>query len=157
MRFGLIGLGWAARAFHVPALKSVPGGQLVGGTDAAPDQRASFERETGIPTFASLDELFDRGNPDVIVAVLFEGGEQGKLAARLATQVIKSYVDKQRRQPTKVVEKPANDGKTEIGALWTSPDEQGDNDKLQGGRFLIGRPKRSAPLAVAAPGLGGVH
>ncbi|MFI5118627.1 MAG: penicillin-binding protein 2, partial [Terriglobales bacterium] len=43
-----------------------------------------------------------RRNPDVIVVVLFESGEHGKLAARLATQVIKAYVDKQRRQPTKV-------------------------------------------------------
>src|ERR1700734_1054284 len=43
-----------------------------------------------------------RRNPDVIVCVLFEGGEHGKLAARLATQVIKAYVDKQRRQPTKM-------------------------------------------------------
>src|SRR5580658_8331302 len=40
-----------------------------------------------------------RRNPDIIVCVLFEGGEHGKLAARLATQVIKAYVDKQRRQP----------------------------------------------------------
>src|SRR5467141_2530784 len=43
-----------------------------------------------------------RRNPDIIVCVLFEGGEHGRLAARLATQVIKAYVDKQRRQPTKM-------------------------------------------------------
>ena len=49
-------------------------------------------------------------------ACLFEGGEHGKLAARLATQVIKAYVDKQRRQPTKM----AKDGaKVDVGALWT--------------------------------------
>src|SRR6266853_274355 len=47
-----------------------------------------------------------RRNPDIIVVVLFEGGEHGRLAARLATQVIKAYVDKQRRQPTEMVEKP---------------------------------------------------
>ena len=40
-----------------------------------------------------------RRNPDVVVCVLFEGGEHGRLAARLATQVIKAYVDKQRRLP----------------------------------------------------------
>ena len=43
-----------------------------------------------------------RRNPEIIVCVLFEGGEHGRLAARLATQVIKAYVDKQRRQPTKM-------------------------------------------------------
>jgi len=30
-----------------------------------------------------------RRNPDIIVVVLFEGGEHGRLAARLATQVIR--------------------------------------------------------------------
>src|ERR1700680_1428549 len=60
-----------------------------------------------------------RRNPDIIVAVLFEGGEHGKLAARLATQVIKAYVDKQRRQPTKV----ASSGNVDVGALWNAGSE----------------------------------
>ncbi len=37
-----------------------------------------------------------RRNPDIIVVCLFEAGEHGRLAARLATQVIKAFVDKQR-------------------------------------------------------------
>ncbi len=37
-----------------------------------------------------------RRNPDILVVCLFEGGEHGRLAARLATQVIKAYVEKQR-------------------------------------------------------------
>jgi penicillin-binding protein 2 len=100
-----------------------------------------------------------RRNPDIIVCVLFEGGEHGKLAARLATQVIKAYVDKQRRQPTKLA---AGSGKVDIGGLWTEPatqpsDTDSDGDHLQGGRFLVDagadvRRKR-APLAVAAPGM----
>jgi penicillin-binding protein 2 len=105
-----------------------------------------------------------RRNPDIIVCVLFEGGEHGKLAARLATQVIKAYVDKQRRQPTKVVAAAA--GKVEVAGLWTDPGgEEGKNNKdaadsdgangdhLQGGRFLIDVTRKRAPLAVAAPGL----
>jgi hypothetical protein len=84
--------------------------------------------------------------------VLFEGGEHGKLAARLATQVIKAYVDKQRRQPTNVVQKPEN-GKTEIGALWTSPDESGNGEKLRVGHMSVAMPKKPLPLAMAAPGL----
>ena len=97
-----------------------------------------------------------RRNPDVIVCVLFEGGEHGRLAARLATQVIKAYVDKQRRQPTKMA---AGSGKVEIGSLWTDPggtDEDGKNtsgDRLQGGRFLIDVARKRTPLAVAAPGM----
>jgi penicillin-binding protein 2 len=82
--------------------------------------------------------------------VLFEGGEHGKLAARLATQVLKAYVDKQRRLPPKMVEKPKIDGKVDIGALWTAP---GDGDKLEGGRFVIDLPKKPLVAASAAPGM----
>jgi penicillin-binding protein 2 len=88
-----------------------------------------------------------RRNPDIIVAVLFEGGEHGKLAARLATQVIKAYVDKQRRQPTKV----ASSGNVDVGAVWNV--DSGSDDDLHGGHFEIEVPKSRAPLAVAAPGL----
>jgi penicillin-binding protein 2 len=107
-----------------------------------------------------------RRNPDIIVCVLFEGGEHGKLAARLATQVIKAYVDKQRRQPTKMA---VGSGKVEVGGLWTDPggtgsDEDGahtnagassntSEDHLQGGRFLVDVARKPAPLAVAAPGM----
>jgi penicillin-binding protein 2 len=97
-----------------------------------------------------------RRDPDIIVCVLFEGGEHGKLAARLATQVIKAYVDKQRRQPTKLA---AGAGKVDIGGLWTEPggaDEDGPNqvgDQLQGGRFLVDVARKRARLAVAAPGM----
>jgi len=38
-----------------------------------------------------------RRNPDIVVAVLMEGGEHGYLAARTASQVIKAFVEKQRR------------------------------------------------------------
>jgi hypothetical protein len=86
------------------------------------------------------------------VAVLFEGGEHGRLAARLATQVIKAYVEKQRRAPTKMVEKPKSAGNVDIGGLWTEPDADGDGQKLQGGRFVVGVGKRSL-VAAAAPGL----
>ncbi len=97
-----------------------------------------------------------RRNPDVIVCVLFEGGEHGKLAARLATQVIKAYVDKQQRQPTKMA---SSSGKFEVGGLWTEPGgedgpgEEGNGDHLQAGRFFIDMAHKRSPLAVAAPGM----
>ncbi|HEY6302239.1 MAG TPA: penicillin-binding protein 2 [Terriglobales bacterium] len=103
-----------------------------------------------------------RRNPDIIVCVLFEGGEHGKLAARLATQVIKAYVDKQRRQPTKMA---GGSGQVEVGGLWTDPGGTDPNeggthantnkneDHLQGGRFVVDVTRKRAPLAVAAPGM----
>jgi len=92
-----------------------------------------------------------RRNPEIVVAVLFEGGEHGQFAARIAAQVVKAYVEKQRRQPTKVA---GGQKKVEIGAVWNSasPDDS-EQDMLHGGRFVIDVPKKRAPLAVAAPGV----
>src|SRR5436305_12258746 len=66
MRLGFAGLGWAARGFHLPALREVPQVEVVGGFDSSPEQRASWERETGKPAYASFDELLERGKPDVL-------------------------------------------------------------------------------------------
>jgi penicillin-binding protein 2 len=38
-----------------------------------------------------------RRDPDIVVACLFEGGEHGKLAARLVAQVMRSFVEKRRK------------------------------------------------------------
>src|SRR5712672_1235862 len=73
-----------------------------------------------------------RRNPDVIVVVLFEGGEHGRLAARLATQVIKAYVEKRHRLPTKMAGPGTK--KVEISGVWTNPS---DEDHLHGGRFPV--------------------
>jgi hypothetical protein len=86
-----------------------------------------------------------------VVAVLFEGGEHGQFAARIAAQVVKAYVEKQRRQPTKVAE---GNKKVEIGAVWNSGSPDGtERDVLHGGRFLVDVPKQRLPLAAAAPGV----
>ena len=92
-----------------------------------------------------------RRNPDIVVCVLFQGGEHGRLAARLATQVIKAYVEKQRRTPQKMTEKPKNN-KVDIGGLWAAPDAEGKGG-LQGGRFVLDLPRTAMPLATAAPGM----
>src|SRR3954462_5722547 len=65
-----------------------------------------------------------RRNPDIVVCVLFQGGEHGRLAARLATQVIKAYVEKRDRNPQKMTEKPK--GTVDAGGLWSDPDSGGE-------------------------------
>jgi penicillin-binding protein 2 len=99
-----------------------------------------------------------RRDPEIVVCALLEEGEHGYLAARVASQVIKAYVDKQRRQPTKVAGKGASaNGKVEIGAIWS--DSSGGDDgasagqDMHAGRFLMDISHKSAPLAMAAPGL----
>jgi predicted dehydrogenase len=68
VRFGFIGLGWAARGFHVPALKQLDSVQLVGGFDSTASQRASWEKETGLPSFETFEELFEVRPEAVVIA-----------------------------------------------------------------------------------------
>jgi len=88
-----------------------------------------------------------RRNPELVVAVLFEGGEHGQFAARIAAGVVKAYVQKQRRQPTKIA---AGTDQVEIGALWNTP--AGDGDGLGSGHFVLDLSTKLFPLATAAPG-----
>lgn len=68
MKVGFVGLGWAARAFHLPALRRQDGRvELVGGYDSSAEQRASWARETDLAAYSALDELLDRGRPDLVV------------------------------------------------------------------------------------------
>src|SRR5580700_10473060 len=138
----------------------IPGIDIAGKTGSAQivslALRAKHQNNADLAQNGWFVGFTPRRNPDVIVCVLFEGGEHGRLAARLATQVIKAYVDKQRRQPTKMA---AGSDKVDVGALWTDPggaEADGDKssgDHLQAGRFLVDVSRKGAPLAVAAPGL----
>ncbi len=63
-----MGLGWAARAFHLPAVRRQDAGvEAVGGCDSSPDQRASWEKETGLAAYETPDELLERARPDLVV------------------------------------------------------------------------------------------
>jgi penicillin-binding protein 2 len=131
----------------------IPGIDIAGKTGSAQivslATRARFKDSEALAQNGWFVGFTPRRNPDIIVCVLFEGGEHGKLAARLATQVLKAYVDKQHRTPQKMVEKSNGDGKLDMGALWTAP----EGDKLEGGRFLLKLAKKPLALATAAPGI----
>jgi penicillin-binding protein 2 len=135
----------------------IPGLDIAGKTGSAQivslATRAKFKNSEDLAQNGWFVGFTPRRNPDIVVCVLFQGGEHGRLAARLATQVIKAYVDKQRRTPTKMVEKPKSGGTIDIGGLWTEPDSDGDKEKLQGGRFVLDLPKKPLAMAIAAPGM----
>src|SRR5438270_397606 len=88
-----------------------------------------------------------RRNPEIVVCVLLEQGEHGYLAARVVSQVIKAYVDKQRRlhnNPTLFSDK-SDPGSVPIAAVWNQTDA-GDHhdgeaetaeDHLQGGTLMV--------------------
>src|SRR5207245_9506615 len=119
----------------------VPGIDIAGKTGSAQvvslATRAKHQNNEALNQNGWFVGFTPRRNPDIVVCVLFEGGEHGKLAARLATQVIKAYVEKQRRTPQKMVEKPKSSGTVDIGGLWTAPDSDRGKETLQGGRFVL--------------------
>jgi len=135
----------------------IPGIEIAGKTGSAQivslALRAKHQSDEDFAQNGWFVGFTPRRNPDILVCVLFQGGEHGKLAARLATQVIKAYVDKQRRGPQKMTETPKGSGKVDIGGLWTAPDSDGGNQKLEGGRFELELPKKRPVLATAAPGM----
>ena len=67
LRFGVAGLGWAAREFHLPALKALASIELVGGSDLSAEQRARWQAESGTPAYETLAELIERQQPDVLI------------------------------------------------------------------------------------------
>jgi penicillin-binding protein 2 len=100
-----------------------------------------------------------RRNPDIVVAILFEGGEHGKLAARLVAPIIKAFVDKQRRvrhdNNYAAVDHEGNP--IELSGIWSDgndkhQDKDGDSDRMQAGTFRLNStasalsPARSAGL-----------
>jgi penicillin-binding protein 2 len=95
-----------------------------------------------------------RRNPEIVVACLFEGGEHGALAARVAAKVIAAYVAKQRRVQTNVAKAnqaaPANK-QAEVAAVWHDGDAK-NPDKLQAGRFTVPTDGAAKPVS-AAPGV----
>ncbi len=67
MKLGFAGLGWAARAFHVPAARRTPGAELVGGFDSSSEQRESWTKDTQLPAYPTFEELLAQERPDVLV------------------------------------------------------------------------------------------
>jgi predicted dehydrogenase len=67
MRIGIVGLGWAAHAFHAPALEGLASVELVGGVDSDAGQRARWEQATGARAFESFEELLARARPEAVV------------------------------------------------------------------------------------------
>jgi penicillin-binding protein 2 len=92
-----------------------------------------------------------RRNPEIVVCGLYEEGEHGDKTARVVAQVIKAFVEKQRRNPQKIADKPQGE-KVDIGAVWTTPDPAGDMGKLQGGHFFLDVGKNPI-VATASPGM----
>jgi predicted dehydrogenase len=67
VKLGYVGLGWATRSFHLPALARVAGAEAVGGADTSAEQRDAWTKRTGLPAYESLAELLAGARPDAVV------------------------------------------------------------------------------------------
>ena len=83
-----------------------------------------------------MSGLTPRRNPEIVVCVLLEEGEHGYLAARGGSAGDQGIRGQETRQPQKM----ANNGKVDVGALWSDPEQEDarGNATLHGGRFTVG-------------------
>jgi penicillin-binding protein 2 len=95
-----------------------------------------------------------RRNPEVVVGVLFEGGEHGQFAARIAAQVVKAFVEKQRAraQQQKTAGQRPEKNHAEFTGVWSADAEDEKNAGLRAARFRVPLAMTVAP-AKAAPGM----
>lgn len=119
---GVVNPGGTAAASHIQGV------DFAGKTGSAQVVSNQFRKTRG----GSASEFKDnswfvgvapRRNPEIVVAVLFEGGEHGRIAAHLAADVVKAYVEKQRRlrnNPTLFSDK-ADPGSVPIAGVWNWP------------------------------------
>jgi len=157
---------------------ALPGIDFAGKTGSAQTMSNALAQKLGHSHSVNDNSWFvgftPRRNPDVVVCVLFEGGEHGQFAARLAAQVIYMYTQKKRARdgqhpnsaqaapvPSVPSPKPAANSTTTPSTKPAAPSAAGEmtgiwtdgSDHLQAGRFRLNKlPALVVPL-TAAPGL----
>ncbi len=98
--------------------------------------------------------VIPRRNPEFVVAVLWEHGDWGANAAKLASQVATVYVNKQRMKENNILQQAGTGKPVEMGAVWSEPVPAGQKSRhagatqsarLRGGHF----PLFPAPLTPA--------
>jgi penicillin-binding protein 2 len=101
--------------------------------------------------------VIPRRNPEFVVAVLWEHGDWGANAARLAAQVATVYVNKERLKNHNALEQAGSPIPIEMGAVWSDSTAAGRKPgpsaqifALHAGRFLLDPgPVAAAPKALA--------
>jgi penicillin-binding protein 2 len=79
-----------------------------------------------------------RRNPEIVVAILFEGGEHGKLAARMASQIIRAFVEKQRKIRGNKFAAVDHDGRpVEVSGVWNEGKTEEGTERLRAGKLTF--------------------
>ncbi|HEX7960562.1 MAG TPA: penicillin-binding protein 2, partial [Terriglobales bacterium] len=78
-------------------------------------------------------------NPEIVVACLFEGGEHGRLAARMVAQVIRTFVEKQRKiRGNSFAAVDKNGNPLQVSGIWSDGlRDDHHSDKLDYGTLLF--------------------
>jgi penicillin-binding protein 2 len=102
--------------------------------------------------------VIPRRNPEFVIAVLWEHGDWGSNAARLAAQVATVYVNKERTRDHNVITETGSEPKpVEMGAVWTETGpaaKQSGEAVLHGGHFFIGSGQGAPARALASSEVG---
>jgi len=134
----VVDVGGSAPSAHLPGI------DFAGKTGSA--QLISLEKRKALGAKGSEFKqngwfvgITPRRNPDIVVAILFQGGEHGRLAARLVAPVIKAFVDKQRRvrhdNNYAAVDKEGNP--IELSGIWTNGKTEEGSDRLKAGTIEV--------------------
>jgi len=141
---GVVNPGGTAAASHLQGV------DFAGKTGSAQIVSLQLQKSKGGAKFKQngwFVGVTPRRNPEIVVAVLFQGGEHGKLAAHLAADVVKAYVNKQRQvrnNPTLFSDK-ADPGSVPMAGVWNAPGAHHEGDEaavaeeehLQGATLLV--------------------
>jgi penicillin-binding protein 2 len=98
--------------------------------------------------------MVPRRNPEIVIAVLQEHGDWGANSAKIAAQIVTTYVNKKRRQEKNILEQAGADKPVEEGAVWSEPKPArrghgggGQEYVLHAGHFLVHPTWNAAPSA----------
>ena len=105
--------------------------------------------------------MVPRRNPEIVIAVLQEHGDWGSLSAKIAVQIITTYVNKKRMLDHNVLNQATLDKPVEVGAVWSEPGPAGrkrsaasrQDSILHAGHFMVNPKPLTGDFASALPRL----
>ena len=137
VRFGLIGTGWRSEFFARLARQAPEAFAVAGVVSRRPERAAEVERDWGVPTFGSEDELL-AADPEFVVPCV-PWGEMGPTTARLAGAGVRV-----------LAETPPAADLEGLRTLWSAV---GDTGLVQVAEQYLLMPQHAARLAVVRDGV----
>ncbi len=90
--------------------------------------------------------MVPRRNPELVVVVLQEHGDWGSNSARIAAQVVATYVTKQRQKDKNLPQQAGANKPVEVGAVWSDPKPAGPDGAGHGRKGGDGQPEDASVI-----------